>query len=46
LRARGLPPRGHLVQKYPGQAGWPTALLQGRLLVETAGRALRRLGAK
>lgn len=42
IRDRGLPPRAHLVEKYPRQSGWPTALLQGRLLVETAGRMIKR----
>ena len=43
INNRGLPPRSHLVEKYPNQSGWPTVLLQGRLLVETAGRIVRRV---
>ncbi|MHA7820228.1 MAG: nucleotidyltransferase family protein [Erythrobacter sp.] len=43
---RGLPPRAHLLAKYPKSAGWPTALLQGRLLVETAGRVIRRAASR
>lgn len=43
VRERGFPPRAHLVEKYPDQSGWPTALLQGRLLVETAGRLISRV---
>lgn len=42
VRDRGFPPRGYLIEKYPNNSGWPTPLLQGRLLVETAGRILRR----
>lgn len=42
VRDRALPPRSHLVEKYPKQSGWPTALLQGRLMVETAGRVIKR----
>lgn len=45
VRTRGLPPRSHLIDKYPDKAAWPTALLQARLLLETAGRALRRVVA-
>lgn len=39
---RAFPPRAHLLEKYPSASGWPTALLHGRLLLETAGRAVRR----
>lgn len=39
---RAFPPRGHLIEKYPSAAGWPTVLLQGRMLVETAGRIMRK----
>lgn len=39
---RAFPPRDHLLDKYPAAKGWPTPLLQGRLLFETAGRAVRR----
>jgi len=46
IRKRGLPPREYLLTKYPAQAGWPTLLLQGRLLLETAGRVLRKAVAK
>ena len=46
LATRAFPPRDHLLEKYPGAAGWPTALLQGRLLIETAGRALRKVGQR
>lgn len=42
---RGFPPRAHLLTKYPEHAGWPTLLLQARLLFETAGRVLRRVTA-
>ncbi len=44
LRTRAFPPREHLLEKYPGASSWPTALLQGRMLVETAGRAFRKAG--
>ncbi|MEO1221571.1 MAG: nucleotidyltransferase family protein [Pseudomonadota bacterium] len=43
---RAFPPREHLLQKYPAASRWPTALLQGRMLMETAGRALRKVGAR
>lgn len=46
IRDRGFPPRSHLVEKYPHQSGWPTFLLQGRLLVETAGRIVRRVATR
>lgn len=42
ITMRALPPRDHLIAKYPAARGWPTFLLQGRLLLETAGRAVRR----
>ena len=45
IATRGLAPRDHLVEKYPSAEGWPTALLQGRLLLATAGRMLRRIGS-
>lgn len=40
---RGFPPRAHLVSKYPGQAGWPTAALQARFLLDAAWRVARRV---
>lgn len=43
---RAFPPRAHLLRKYPAASGWPTALLQGRLLIETAGRMLKKAGAR
>lgn len=43
---RAFPPRAHLVEKYPSTAHWPTALLQGRLLVEAAGRMLRKVASR
>ncbi len=43
VRDRGFPPRAHLMTKYPDQSRWPTALLQARLLIETAGRIVRRV---
>lgn len=43
IAARAMPPRTHLIEKYPGAKGWPTVLLQGRLLLGTAGRVLRRV---
>lgn len=43
LKERGLPPRSHLLEKYPDHASWPTALLQARSLAGTAGRLLRRI---
>ncbi len=43
LKHRGFPPRTHLIEKYPTAKGWPTILLQGRLLIATAGRLLRRV---
>ena len=46
IRKRGLPPREYLLTKYPAQAGWPTPFLQGRLLLETAGRVLRKAVSK
>lgn len=42
IRKRGFPPRAHLHAKYPAHAGWPTPLLQARLLLETAGQLMRR----
>lgn len=46
LKTRAFPPREHLLEKYPSSANWPTALLQGRLLLETAGRAMRKVGSR
>ena len=46
LATRAFPPREHLLEKYPGATSWPTALLQGRMLVETAGRALRKVSQR
>lgn len=46
LSTRALPPRDHLLEKYPDATKWPTALLQGRMLLETAGRALRKVGQR
>ena len=46
LSTRALPPRDHLLEKYPGATKWPTVLLQGRMLLETAGRALRKVGQR
>ncbi len=46
IRSRALPPRQHLMEKYPGAQSWPTAILQGRLMVETAGRIMRRAVAR
>lgn len=43
---RAFPPRAHLVEKYPASAKWPTAFLQGRLLIETAGRVVRKVGSR
>ncbi len=43
LMTRGLAPRDHLIKKYPAASGWPTFLLQGRLVIETAGRAIARV---
>ncbi|MEM7780743.1 MAG: nucleotidyltransferase family protein [Pseudomonadota bacterium] len=42
LTMRAFPPRHHLLVKYPAAKRWPTALLQGRLLLETAQRMIRR----
>jgi hypothetical protein len=39
---RAFPPRDHLIDKYPSAKGWPTLLLQMRMLAETAGRAMRQ----
>jgi hypothetical protein len=39
---RAFPPRDHLIDKYPAAKGWPTLLLQMRMLAETAGRAMRQ----
>lgn len=39
---RALPPRRHLMAKYPGMVRWPTALLRSRMLAETAGRLALR----
>ena len=46
IRTRALPPREHLLEKYPSATRWPTALLQGRLLIETAGRAVRKVATR
>ncbi|MEP1422957.1 MAG: nucleotidyltransferase family protein [Erythrobacter sp.] len=46
VRTRAFPPREHLLEKYPSAAKWPTALLQGRLLLDTAGRAVRKVGSR
>jgi len=46
VMTRAFPPREHLLEKYPSAAKWPTALLQGRLLLETAGRAVRKVGSR
>lgn len=43
IRERGFPPREYLLSKYPAQSGWPTPLLQGRLLAETALRIVRKV---
>ena len=43
---RGFPPPQHLRSKYPQQASWPTAALQARLLMEAAGRMIRRVAAR
>ena len=42
VRSRLLPPRGHLLEKYPAAQKWPTFALQGRMMIETTGRILRR----
>ncbi|MFU7527418.1 nucleotidyltransferase family protein [Qipengyuania sp. ASV99] len=42
VAARAFPPRSHLIEKYPQARRWPTLLLQARLLVDTARRALRQ----
>ncbi len=42
IRSRALPPRQHLMEKYPSAQNWPTAILQARLMIETAGRIMRR----
>ena len=44
VRGRVFAPRAHLVEKYPMAKNWPTIALQGRLMVETAGRLVRRGG--
>lgn len=46
ILVRAFPPREHLLEKYPAAAKWPTVLLQGRLMLETAGRALRKASLK
>jgi hypothetical protein len=46
LAIRAFPPRAHLLERYPAASRWPTALLQGRMLMETVGRALRKVGAR
>ncbi|MEM1050681.1 MAG: nucleotidyltransferase family protein [Pseudomonadota bacterium] len=46
IRMRAFPPRQHLLEKYPTAKNWPTAVLQGRLLIETAGRAVRKVGSR
>ncbi|MEP0391123.1 MAG: nucleotidyltransferase family protein [Erythrobacter sp.] len=46
VMTRAFPPREHLLEKYPSATKWPTALLQGRLLLETAGRAVRKVGSR
>lgn len=44
LAARSLPPREHLLAKYPDRSDWPTVLLRGQMMVETAARLLKRTG--
>ena len=39
---RAFPPRDHLLEKFPNASGWPTSLLRGRMLWNTAGRVLKR----
>lgn len=46
LKTRALPPREHLLEKYPAAANWPTILLQARMLIETAGRAVRKAATR
>ena len=46
IKTRAFPPREHLLEKYPSASRWPTALLQGRLLIETAGRAVRKVASR
>ena len=43
---RALPPREHLIEKYPGASGWPTILLRARMILGTAGRVAKRLVAR
>jgi len=45
ILGRAFAPRGHLIEKYPSAKNWPTLALQGRLLIETAARLVRRGGA-
>lgn len=42
---RAFAPRAHLIEKYPASKNWPTIALQGRFLIETAARLMRRGGA-
>jgi len=46
LWTRAFPPRAHLLNKYPAASSWPTPILQGRLLIETVGRMLKKAGAR
>ncbi|BDI59510.1 nucleotidyltransferase family protein [Qipengyuania nanhaisediminis] len=46
VRYRGLPPRKHLLTRYPQARNWPTALLQIRWLADSARRALRKAAAQ
>lgn len=46
LRMAILPPRDHLVLKYPGLAHWPTFALQMRRYVDSLARLFRQLSAK
>lgn len=43
IKRRGLPPRTHLIEKFPAAKGWPTILLQGRFLFAIARRLLKRV---
>jgi len=40
LKMCAFPPRWHLLEKYPSATAWATMALQGRLLLETAQRAV------
>ena len=43
IGTRALPPRSHLVEKYPEHQNSPTFILRGRMLADTASRVIRKV---